>query len=112
MFFNPVVLMAFRRAVQEDERICDEIAVSLTGDRAALADTLKMLYLAPDEPAAGEGRRSAMRLAEDMDRYSHRLNIESRIRGIGDGSGEADDGGWVALASALAVTAALNYFIV
>ena len=112
MFFNPVVLMAFRRAVQEDERICDEMAVSMTGDRAALADTLKTLYLAPDEPAAAGGRRSALHLAEDMDRYSHRLNIESRIAGIGDGSGDADDGGWLALASSLAVIAALNYFVV
>lgn len=112
MFFNPVVLMAFRRAVQEDERICDEMAVSMTGDRAALADTLKTLYLAPDEPGAAGGRRSALRLAEDMDRYSHRLNIESRIAGIGDGSGDADDGGWLAFASSFAVIAALNYFVV
>ena len=112
MFFNPVVLMAFRRAVQEDERICDEMAVSMTGDRAALAETLKTLYLAPDDPGAAGGRRSALHLAEDMDRYSHRLNIESRIAGIGNGSGAADDGGWLALASSLAVIAALNYFIV
>ncbi len=112
MFFNPVVLMAFRRAVQEDERICDEMAVSMTGDRAALADTLKTLYLAQDDDEGPAGRRSAMRLAEDMDRYSHRLNIESRIKGIGDESGAGDDGGWVAFASSFAVIAALNYFIV
>ncbi len=112
MFFNPVVLMAFRRAVQEDERICDEMAVSMTGDRAALADTLKTLYLSSDETEAAGGRRSALRMAEDMDRYSHRLNIESRIRGIGDGSGDSDDGGWVAFASSFAAIAALNYFIV
>ncbi len=111
MFFNPVVLMAFRRAVQEDERICDEMAVSMTGDRAALADTLRTLYLAPDDEAPA-GRRSAMRLAEDMDRYSHRLNIESRIRGIGEESGGDDDRGWLAFASSFAVIAALNYFIV
>lgn len=112
MFFNPVVLMAFRRAVQEDERICDEMAVSMTGDRAALADTLKTLYLAPDDAEAGGGRRSALRLAEDMDRYSHRLNIESRIKGIAEEPGDADDGGWLAFASSFAVIAALNYFIV
>ncbi len=112
MFFNPVVLMAFRRAVQEDERICDEMAVAMTGDRAALADTLKTLYLAPGEENASGGRRSALRLAEDMDRYSHRLNIESRIRGIGDDAADAEDYGWIAFATSFAVTAALNYFIV
>ncbi|MGE5663553.1 MAG: M56 family metallopeptidase [Deltaproteobacteria bacterium] len=112
MFFNPVVLMAFRRAVQEDERICDEMAVALTGDRAALAETLRTLYLGPEESGAGGRPRSALRLVEDMDRYSHRLNIESRITGVADGSSAAEDGGWLAFASSLAVTAALNYFIV
>ncbi|MGE5189871.1 MAG: M48 family metalloprotease [Gemmatimonadota bacterium] len=114
MFFNPVVLMAFRRAVQEDERICDEIAIALTGDRVALADTLRTLYLGQAEPGpGGRGRsRSALHLVEDMDRYSHRLNIESRIKGIGDESGAGDDGGWLAFASSFAVIAALNYFIV
>ena len=47
-----------------------------------------------------------------MDRYSHRLNIETRIAGIADGSGAAEDGGWLAFAASLAVTGALNYFIV
>jgi Zn-dependent protease with chaperone function len=112
MFFNPVVLMAFRRAVQEDERICDEMAVALTGDRVALAETLRTLYLGPQESGAARGGRSALHLVEDMDRYSHRLNIESRIAGIADGSGAAEDGGWLAVASSLAVIAALNYFIV
>ena len=112
MFFNPVVLMAFRRAVQEDERICDEMAVSLTGDRAALADTLRTLYLGPRDPEAPGGGRSVLHVVEDMDRYGHRLNIETRIAGIADGSGTAEDGGWLALASSLAVTAALNFFIV
>ena len=112
MFFNPVVLMAFRRAVQEDERICDEMAVSLTGDRAALADTLRTLYLWPGDPGGPGGGRNVLHVVEDMDRYSHRLNIETRIAGLADGSGAAEDGGWLALASSLAVAAALNYFIV
>ncbi|MGE5189113.1 MAG: M56 family metallopeptidase [Gemmatimonadota bacterium] len=112
MFFNPVVLMAFRRAVQEDERICDEMAVALTGDRVALAETLRTLYLGPRDPGPEERRRSALHLVEEMDRHSHRLNIESRIAGIVDGSGAAEDGGWLALASSVAAIVALNYFIV
>ena len=62
--------------------------------------------------APPRGGRNVLRVAEDMDRYSHRLNIESRIAGIADGSGSANDGGWLALASSLVVTVVLSYFIV
>jgi beta-lactamase regulating signal transducer with metallopeptidase domain len=30
MFFNPIVLIVFRRIVQDDEHVCDDITVSLT----------------------------------------------------------------------------------
>ncbi len=30
MFFNPVILVEFRRMVQEEEKICDDVAVALT----------------------------------------------------------------------------------
>jgi Zn-dependent protease with chaperone function len=112
MFFNPVVLMAFRRAVQEDEKICDEIAVSLTGNPRALAETLRRLYLAADGRETREGERRSD-LAGDFERMSHRLNIESRISRL-EGKGATDPGGlgWPVLLLTFAVVIALNYFIV
>jgi Zn-dependent protease with chaperone function len=112
MFFNPVVLMAFRRAVQEDEKICDEIAVSLTGDPRALAETLRRLYLVADGRETREGERGSD-LAGDFERMSHRLNIKSRISRLeGKGAIDPDGPGWPALLLTFAVVIALNYFIV
>jgi hypothetical protein len=49
MFFNPVVMVKFRRAIKDEEKICDDIAVSLTRDPAALAGALKVFYHKIDE---------------------------------------------------------------
>jgi len=110
MFFNPVVLMEFRRAAQEEEKVCDEFAVSLTRDRRALVQALRKLYLPPEEPPP-RGRRTR-KTAKEIEERSHRLNIESRISRLE--SGEDHDSGirWL-VPTAVTVTAVLiNYFIV
>lgn len=80
LFFNPVTLLEFRRIVQEDEKICDDYAADLTGVPGALADALRNLYLGegPDRKA-GTGK-TVMEEMEALETYSHRLQIESRIR--------------------------------
>ena len=90
LFFNPVALMEFRRAVQEEEKVCDEFAVSLTRDRKALADVLRKLYLPPEELLPG-GSRKARKTAEEIEEHSHRLNIESRISALKDSVNAARD---------------------
>lgn len=112
MFFNPPVLVAFRRAVQEDEKICDEAAVSMTGNPGALADTLRLLYLRPGDAGPGEGKETVLGMMEDLERRSHRMNVESRVRGIERGYGPPSGAGWAALASTVAVAAVIGYFVV
>jgi Zn-dependent protease with chaperone function len=77
MFYNPIVLMEFRRIVQEEEKICDDVAVELTGDRAALARALRTFYYShEDDP---EPARDASRLRDRIEEYGHSLLIEDRI---------------------------------
>ena len=110
MFFNPIVLMEFRRAVQEEEKVCDEFAVSLTRDRRALADALRKLYLPPEEPARG-GTRRGRKTAEEIEERSHRLNIESRISALESGYERVVGWRWVIPAAAAAATVAIDYLV-
>lgn len=111
MFFNPVVLMEFRRAAQEEEKVCDEFAVSVTRNRRGLVQALRKLYLPPEAPPPPPGRKTR-KTAKEIEERSHRLNIESRISRLE--SGEDHDSGVRSLVPA-AVTVAvvlINYFIV
>lgn len=78
LFYNPIILMEFRRIVQEEEKICDDAATSMTGDRSALAGALRKFYeQEDDEPALPKDE--APRLRDRMERYSHTMMIEERI---------------------------------
>lgn len=111
MFFNPVVLMEFRRAAQEEEKVCDEFAVSVTRNRRDLVQALRKLYLPPQEPSPPRARR-ARKTAKEIEERSHRLNIESRISRLE--SGEDHDPGirWLVPTAATAAAVLINYFIV
>jgi hypothetical protein len=110
MFFNPVVLLEFRRSVQEDEKICDEMAVSYTSKPLVLADTLKKLYLAPESGENGDAGPGSNAVGR-MEDYSHRLNIESRISRLETGDGTGRGGEWLGLAIAMVAVVAVNYFV-
>lgn len=111
MFFNPVVLMEFRRAAQEEEKVCDEFAVSVTRNRRALVQALRKLYLPPEEPPSPRGRKTR-KTAKEIEERSHRLNIESRISRLE--SVEDHDPGirWLVPAAVIVAAVLINYFIV
>ena len=111
MFYNPVVLLEFRRIVQEDEKICDDFAVSLTRNPLALADALRKLYITDEEEKSGKPI-NIMNDMEDLELYSHRLNILSRITRLGKGYANTGDKGWFAIVLTLVVVLVMNYFIV
>lgn len=111
LFFNPITLVEFRRSVQEDEKACDDLAVHFTKKPLALADTLRKLYI------VGEGEESrspdgSSGFAVNLERYSHRLNIESRIRRLSKDYPSPSQGGWFAFVLTFIVVAVLDYFIV
>ena len=110
MFFNPVVLMEFRRAAQEEEKVCDAFAVKLTRNRGALVDALRKLYLPPEEDA--QARRTSRKTAKEIEERSHRLNIESRISRLESGIEEDRGTRWLVPSAVVAAVVAINYFIV
>lgn len=111
MFFNPVVLVKFRRAVRDEEKICDDIAVSLTRDPAALAATLKMFYQKADE-APGPDPQKVFALNVSLEEYSHNLHLADRIRRLESGSTDRVEQWGVPFTITLLAVAVLNYFIV
>jgi len=111
MFFNPVVLVKFRRAVRDEEKICDDIAVSLTGNPAALAATLKLFHQKTGENP-DPGTPTPVPQHVSLEEYSHTLHLEDRIRRLETGSTDAMPHWGVPFTVTLLVVAVLNYFIV
>ncbi len=110
MFFNPMVLVEFRRAVRNEEKICDDIAVSVTGRPDALAETLKKFY-----SSHGRSPNTAKELlAKDvpLEEYSHDLQLESRITRLEKARLQSRGGGWFPFTIVLLLMLGVCYFVV
>ena len=110
MFYNPIILMEFRRIVQEEEKICDDMAASLTGNRAALAGALRKFYYTN----AGEQhhpRPDTPRLRDRIEEYSHTMLIESRITRLEEPPAPVMKGA-VAFITVLVTIVSINYYLV
>lgn len=111
MFFNPVILLEFRKLVQDEETICDCIAVSMLQKPHALAETLRKLYDSPEETGSrNPGGFSNIR--ENLENYGHALLIENRIKRLEKGHSCNDKGGWGLTALTGIVIILINYFVV
>jgi beta-lactamase regulating signal transducer with metallopeptidase domain len=109
MLFNPVSLLAFRRLVQDDEIICDDITVSITKDPETLASTLKAFYF--DVPHKTAFKASAIRDA--IETSSHNLLLKERISRLEEyEAAGARHFGWGRYIMTIVVVIALNYFVV
>jgi len=111
MFFSPVVLLEFRRMVQEEEKICDDIAVLLTNNPTALSEALKKLYYKDEVINPLQFRRfSGMR--DSLEEYSHNIQIGSRIMRLEKASKHNVDGHWAEFILTVFIIIGINYFIV
>ena len=111
MFFNPVVLLEFRRLVQEEEKICDDMAVSLTQKPHALSEALKKLYHKNENTNPLQFRKlSEMR--DSIEEYSHNAHIENRIHRLEKGGIHKTGGEWLKLLLTVIVIMGINYFVV
>lgn len=110
MFFNPVVLIEFRRLVQEEEKICDDMAVILTKKPHAMSEVLEKLYRKTQGTnSLKSGSISEMKdIAED---YSHNAHIESRIIRLEPGIVYQTGSGWFQLVLAAIAIMGINYFV-
>jgi hypothetical protein len=114
MFFNPVVLVDFRRIVNDEEKICDDSAVSMTKNPAAMAGVIRKFRETEDvadQPAEeASGRFSDFRAS--LERYSHGLLMESRIARLEKEPQRLSGGGWLEFALTAGVVMGVNYFVV
>ena len=111
LFFNPVVLLEFRRITQEEEKICDDITVSLTNKPHALSEALKRLYH-QDKNINPLQLRNLSEMKNSVEEYSHNIHIENRMVRLEQSSVEAPHGEWFKLILTIIIIAGINYFVV
>jgi Zn-dependent protease with chaperone function len=109
MFFNPIPLLEFRKLVQDDEHICDDITVSVTGDPDALASALKVFCL--EIPHSDVFKLSFVK--EAIESSSHNLLLQERIERLeNNGPFYYHAYGWGRYVLTIMVILAVNYYVV
>ncbi len=107
VFFNPIAMIEFRKIAQEEEKICDDIAIELTGDPQALYEAITMMR--PEHyTQAEEGIKG---IASSLEHYSHDIMLKNRLIRIGEPTEERANM-TIIYAMTLVLIVSLNYFIV
>ena len=111
MFFNPVVLVEFRRAIRNEEKICDDIASGITGKPSVLAQALKRFYFyEEDELPEQEEKEPSFKM--NLEEYSHGLQLETRIARLEHAASRSSSEDWFPFYLSLAVIIVVNFYIV
>ncbi len=110
MFFNPIVLVEFRRVVRNEEKICDDIAISITHRPEVLAEALKKFYAVRDtpEPDAEQSMFTPVRLEE----HSYNMQLDTRITRLEQNSPRDSSGRWLPFIIVVLIIACISYFVV
>lgn len=111
LFFNPVSLIEFRRVVRNEEKICDDIAVSLTRRPDALAEALKKFYSCREMPEPDDLKKPLF-TPVPLEEYSYNLQLDGRITRLGRSLPQSGGAPWLYLVVAFLIVAAVNYFVV
>jgi Zn-dependent protease with chaperone function len=112
MFFNPVAMVIFRKMAQEEEQICDNIAVRLTGNPEALVRAVELFRSHPGDAHREVPGGTTAKATAALEQYSHDLLLQSRITLIRN-SPHNVSGTWkMPFVITLIVSVGINYFIV
>ncbi|MBI2846267.1 MAG: M56 family metallopeptidase, partial [Chloroflexi bacterium] len=81
MFFNPVALIVFRKLTQENEKVCDDLAVRATREPLALASgVLKVFRSGVDDPDLSSGvKGKLLSWGESLDHRARAQATEERV---------------------------------
>ncbi len=84
MFYNPVVLIVFRRILYENEKLCDDIAISITNKPLALASSLLRVFrmTRKGKPHITIGRGGLLSIIAKLEEHSQRVMVEDRVTRI------------------------------
>ena len=111
MFYNPIAMLEFRKLAQEEEKVCDDIAISLTGNPEALSSAVEFFRPDPEDLTHGPDAKKTGGIASTIEHYNHDLLLQSRILSIGERRQE--DGNWGAsYFMTLAFIVVIDFFIV
>ncbi len=111
MFYNPVAMIEFRRLAQEEEKICDDIAIALTGKPEAVVEAVNMLRPGPEEYGPGDHRRGFREIVSAFEQYSLAVILKSRAERIGQS--RRDEPHWgVPYFITMALIIGINYYVV
>jgi len=82
MFFNPIVLIAFRRIIQDTEKVCDDLAVAISQKPLALASGLIKVYriIEGDPLLRQKGRRLRLSLGLQAKKACLTERVERLVR--------------------------------
>jgi Zn-dependent protease with chaperone function len=110
-FFSPATLVEFRKVVEDEEKICDDSAVDITGKPGALAGVLKKLRHSTAESDSVRGG-NPKEMMHAIELYSHDMLLKRRIHRLDHAPEENVESCWLRFAATLATVLAVNYFVV
>jgi Zn-dependent protease with chaperone function len=110
-FFSPATLVEFRKVVEDEEKICDDAAVEITGKPGALAEALKKLRHGTAEPDGVSGS-SPKEMMYAIELYSHDMLLKRRIYRLSHNVARNEKSYWLRFAATLATVLTVNYFVV
>jgi Zn-dependent protease with chaperone function len=111
MFFSPLAMIEFRRLAQEEEMVCDDIAVGLTGKPERLVEAIEMLRPTPEDYDTAEGGQSVRAMASSLEQYSQDVLLKSRILSI-EQAERAETPWGIPYGVTLVLIIGINYFVV
>ncbi len=111
LFFNPITLVEFRRVVRNEEKICDDIAITLTRQPRALAEALKKFY-ATRKPPEPDVQQKPLFATVPLEDYSYNIQLDSRVSRLEQHAPYTAGGRWLLHLIAFLVVACVNYFVV
>lgn len=111
MLYNPVAMFEFRRLAQEEEKVCDDIAINLTGKPNILIEAIEMLMTSTDEidPKTNRGKGSILSAIEI---HSYNIMLKNRIHRIKQYNQEDIQWWGIPYFLTLIIILCINYFIV
>jgi hypothetical protein len=110
VFFNPIAMIEFRRIAHEEEKVCDDIAISMTGKPEVLSEAIEMLRPTPEDYNL-DTSRGAERLVSTLEHYSHDILLKSRANRIRNSIQDVPLWG-VPFVVTIALIVSINFFIV
>jgi beta-lactamase regulating signal transducer with metallopeptidase domain len=111
VFFNPLAMIEFRRLAHDEEKICDDIAIELTGKSRTLAEAIEMLRPEPEDCGVHADKGGVERFVASLEHYSHDIQLKSRVARIAQDRQEDPLWGFPLLVT-IALIMTVNYHIV